>query len=57
MNKITQLMLMYVLNSILKAAENDDNLARKRTVIYSILGLGVLLTIWILIFTFYIAAE
>lgn len=57
MNKMNQLMLMYVLNSILKAAENDDNLARKRTVIYSILGLGVLLTIWILIFTFYIAAE
>ena len=57
MNKMNQLMLMYVLNSILKAAENDDNLARKRTVIYSILGLGVLLVIWILIFTFYIAAE
>ncbi len=54
---MNQLMLMYVLNSILKAAENDDNLARKRTVIYSILGLGVLLVIWILIFTFYIAAE
>jgi len=57
MNKMNQLMLMYVLNSILKAAENDDNLARKRTVIYSILGLGVLLVIWILIFTFYIVAE